>query len=191
MGLFEIPHQNVNNTFASKWSANFIYCWLGPLIKVLLIDKVSWCKYYSLLVQKLFYSQASTQLQILWRVLTNDCSHRHSSPESTCVYSPYCYCSPPDHSQQTIRGTLIRSNRGSTSTATKINVKQRDEKGFTLQQYVTTIFLYLVTRGASELKLIIISAIITDHRETTAQHKFRTNWNGIIFQISLENCGRF
>ena len=31
----------------------FLWCkglWLGPLIKILLIDKVSWCKYYSLFV---------------------------------------------------------------------------------------------------------------------------------------------
>ena len=49
--------------------------WLGPLIKVLLIDKVSWCKYYSLLVQRLFYLQASTQLQILW-VFSVDCIKR-------------------------------------------------------------------------------------------------------------------
>ena len=36
---------------------------LGPLI-----DKVSWCKYYPLLVQKLFYLQASTPLQIFMSV---------------------------------------------------------------------------------------------------------------------------
>ena len=32
------------------------------------------------------------------------------------------------NSQQTIQGTVIRSNQGDTSTATKINVKQRDKK---------------------------------------------------------------
>ena len=36
---------------------------------------------------------SKTQLQILWafksRWLTNDCSHRHSSPESTCANSRY------------------------------------------------------------------------------------------------------
>ena len=84
---------------------------------------------YLLLVLILFYSQASTRLQILWvftgRGLTNDCSYRHSSPESTCANS--CYRSRPDHlrvtrarnPQQTIQGTVIRGNRGGTSTAAK------------------------------------------------------------------------
>ena len=64
--------------------------WLGPLIKVLLIDKVSRCKYYSLLVSILFYSQASTQFQIFTgRVLTNYCSHWHPSPRNdSCAFAP-------------------------------------------------------------------------------------------------------
>ena len=37
------------------------------------------------------------------------------------------------NSQQAIQGTVIRSDCGGTSTATKINVKQRDKRGFTLQ----------------------------------------------------------
>ena len=90
---------------------------------------------------KLLYSQASTQLQI-WvftgRVLTNDCSHRYSSPELTCVHSHYrsrldqLLAKRPRNWQQTIRRTVIRSNRGGMSTAPKSNVKQRDKKGFTL-----------------------------------------------------------
>ena len=66
-------------------------------------------------------------------------------PPATRSLEPICansrYRSRLDHfrvtrsrnSQKTIRGTVIRSNRGDTSTATKINVKQRDKEGFTLQ----------------------------------------------------------
>ena len=41
------------------------------------------------------------------------------------------------NSQQTIQGTVIRSNRGGARTATKINVKQKDKKRF----YTTTVVL--------------------------------------------------
>ena len=40
----------------------------------------------------------------------------------------------PRNSQQTIQGTVFRSNRDGTSTATKIHVKHRDKKRF----YTTT-----------------------------------------------------
>ena len=112
------------NTCLTIIAFSMYIVWLGPLITVLLIDKVSWCKYYLLLVLILFYSQASTQLQILWvftgRVLTNR-SHRHSSLETTCVHSRYRsrLVTRAGNSQQTIRGTVIRSNRGDKSTATK------------------------------------------------------------------------
>ena len=80
-----------------------------------------------------------------------DVVHRSSAderllPSDTRPHEPTCansrYRSRLDHflvarlrnSQQTIQGTVIRSNRGGTSTVTKINVKQRDKKRF----YTTT-----------------------------------------------------
>ena len=80
------------------------------------------------------------------RVLTNDCSHWHSSPESTCVYSRYR--SRLDHflttrlrnSQQTIRGTVIRGTVIRSNRYKKINVKQGDYT--TTKQIKTNNWMY-------------------------------------------------
>ena len=73
---------------------------------------------------KLFYSQTSTQLQILWvftgRVLTNDCSLRHSSPESICANSRYR--SHLDHflvTRPNDSGNRDSSKSGGTNTAAR------------------------------------------------------------------------
>ena len=62
-------------------------------------------------------------------------------PRPTCANSRYhsrldhSLATRPRNSQQTIRGTVIRSNRGGTSTATKNKRKTWDEKRF----YATTV----------------------------------------------------
>ena len=112
------------------------------------------------------------------------CSHRHSSPESTCACSRYrsrldnFQMTRPRNSQQTIRGTVIRSKRGGTSTATKINVKQRDSKRF----YTTTVFLTHLT----------ISDIATNEVDIHTWRTRTTVQNSWFFRLSecCESCFR-
>ena len=56
-------------------------CWLGPSIKVLLIDKVPWCKYYSCWFRDcIIHKHAVTNItgDVAKEVTTNDSGNRDS-----------------------------------------------------------------------------------------------------------------
>ena len=109
--------ENVLNFYYSFILGQLFFC-IEPLVRAFdqnIIDRQGLLMH----VLMLFYSQASTELQILrvltGPVLTNDCSPSTLVPRIPFVYSRYR--SRPDHSlatrprnsQQTIRGTVIRS----------------------------------------------------------------------------------
>ena len=65
----------------------------------------------------------------------------------------------PKNSQQTIRETVIRSNRGGTRTATKMNAKQREKKVLQLQQEVLKMFLEMLEtfqRNRTRLEILYV-----------------------------------
>ena len=86
--------------------------------------------------------------------MTND---HCRSQNPTCVYSRYrsrldhLLVTRPRNSQQTIRGTVIRSNRGGTSTATENKRKTRHKKVFTPQTTlaITTFTFSWIILGGS------------------------------------------
>ena len=141
-----MPNTPIGNLPTLRWQADNCTL-LGPLIKVLLIDKVSWCKYNSCSFKDCFIHKQAHSCKYyecsqaeFWRTTPLTDTRRQNGLVSIRVIALvsviYWWRGQGIHNKR-FREPWFEATAAVRAPLQKINVKQRYKKGFTLQQCAT------------------------------------------------------